>query len=521
MKAMIHKLSKAQSKVIAAFLAIVMIFGVFAFIAPVEAQAVEIDAADAGFYNVSYGTDGETSFVEGSQIRVENTLRTSKNTGLYTLTDAGWTTTDNLVWNSAAENQFKAWYPATDYASFDTFELPTVQNTNALLAAADWMTASTEEMAKPSDKTLELNFQHLLTKVTINVNSWGNEYEDTAKSINDVKIYTLATDIVKNDAGEAVYNSISLTGIDPLVEDQAYTAIICPGAYTSDQEIMTFTVNNTDDLIVHAGNNTALTGGLEAGKHYEFNLTVGKDVVALESVSVSDWAEGGTIEGGVAEEADYIYDEATNTYTVYTADALLTATAIDNAGRTGIADNPATIKLMQDVEMDVDTEYSLMIEAGVVILDLNGYKINSADNTAIYVNGGATLTVCDSGTGGAIIANTTGIESYGELTVTGGTITANTFGIRNHNELTISGGTVISYNHVAIMEGTVILSGVPTLKCGWPACDIAEATIEVKCDLGDVVYTYQNSSGVEESSNFELFEGYSLSTDKTLYEKDN
>lgn len=62
---------------------------------------------------------------------------------------------------------------------------------------------------------------------------------------------------------------------------------------------MTFTVNGQTMTVLAKA--TALTGGLEAGMHYSFNLSVGKDAVTISSVSVTPWAEK-EIDGGVAEE---------------------------------------------------------------------------------------------------------------------------------------------------------------------------------------------------------------------------
>ena len=41
---------------------------------------------------------------------------------------------------------------------------------------------------------------------------------------------------------------------------------------------------------------------LESGKRTTLNLLVGDEVVSIENVTVSDWADGGNITGGEAEE---------------------------------------------------------------------------------------------------------------------------------------------------------------------------------------------------------------------------
>ena len=241
-----------------------------------DSDAIKISASIGALQTrVSYDAKGYTTFDKGDQIRVKNTLRTSKNIATYTLTDEGWNTADAFVWSSTSLNQFEAWYPVTDGTSFDTFTLPTEQNSSALLGAADWMTIGTKEIEKPSDKTLKLHFLHMLTKVTVNVTSWGSEYDGTDKTIEDVKIYSLATDIVQDREGLiGQIKTASLTPVAPLADGNSYTAIVCPGLYSSDQKFMTFTVNGTDNLTVLAKVSSPIE--IEAAKHYTFNLTVGK-----------------------------------------------------------------------------------------------------------------------------------------------------------------------------------------------------------------------------------------------------
>ena len=271
------------------------------FIPQGDGDAVKISASIGALQTrVSYDAKGYTTFDKGDQIRVKNTLRTSKNIATYTLTNEGWNTADAFVWSSTSLNQFEAWYPVTDGTSFDTFTLPTEQNTSALLGAADWMTIGTKEIEKPSDKTLKLHFLHMLTKVTVNVTSWGSEYDGTDKTIEDVKIYSLATDIIQDREGLiGQIKTASLTPIAPLADGNSYTAIVCPGLYSSDQKFMTFTVNGTDNLTVLAKVSSPIE--IEAAKHYTFNLTVGKDAAIISSVEVIPWAKK-EIVGGVAEE---------------------------------------------------------------------------------------------------------------------------------------------------------------------------------------------------------------------------
>ena len=392
------------------------------FIQQGDGDAIKISASIGALQTrVSYDAKGYTTFDKGDQIRVKNTLRTSKNIATYTLTDEGWNTADAFVWSNTSLNQFEAWYPVTDGTSFDTFTLPTEQNTSALLGAADWMTIGTKEIEKPSDKTLKLHFLHMLTKVTVNVTSWGSEYDGTDKTIEDVKIYSLATDIVQDREGLiGQIKTASLTPIAPLADGNSYTAIVCPGLYSSDQKFMTFTVNGTDNLTVLAKVSSPIE--IEAAKHYTFNLTVGKDAATISSVEVIPWAKK-EIVGGVAEDVtptidlskytdgetvniaggcwvvgdgnEYniklnITDDAIVTFAAGTGGVKLTAPITVADGKT------MTLLVTGDAEHTVNGGISLGNASNVIIegdlsKENNKLTVNATDgNAGIGANGGVT-----------------------------------------------------------------------------------------------------------------------------------
>ena len=391
------------------------------FIPRGDADAVKITVTIGKLQTrVSYA-ERNTTFDKGDQIKVVNKLRTSKNVATYTLTDGGWNTDDAFVWNGASKNEFEAWYPVTDGTSFDTFTLPTEQNTSALLGAADWMTIGTKEIEKPSDKTLKLHFLHMLTKVTVNVTSWGSEYDGTDKTIEDVKIYSLATDIVQDREGLiGQIKTASLTPIAPLADGNSYTAIVCPGLYSSDQKFMTFTVNGTDNLTILAKVSSPIE--IEAAKHYTFNLTVGKETATISSVEVIPWAKK-EIVGGVAEDVtptidlskytdgetvniaggcwvvgdgnEYniklnITDDAIVTFAAGTGGVKLTAPITVADGKT------MTLLVTGDAEHTVNGGISLGNASNVIIegdlsKENNKLTVNATDgNAGIGANGGVT-----------------------------------------------------------------------------------------------------------------------------------
>ena len=253
-----------------------------------DPDAVKINATIGALQTrVAYsGDNGVTNFVNGDAIKVVNLMRTSKNEATYTTTDGtNWTTTDAMVWNSSSKNIFQAWYPVADYSSYDTFTIPTDQSDAAMLASADWMTASTEEIDKPGNGVLDLNFQHRLAKVTVNL-TFSSQYPEGNQHVSDFTFYT-------NEATPQAITALANS-------ETSYTAILRPGEYADESYFIYLMMDDIEEHYV-LGKTTTSAINFEAGKHYTFTLKVGKDVVSIDDVTVADWEEE-DIDGGVAEE---------------------------------------------------------------------------------------------------------------------------------------------------------------------------------------------------------------------------
>ena len=435
-----------------------------------DADAVKITATIGKLQTrVSYD-ERNTTFDENDQIKVVNKLRTSKNVATYTLTDEEWNTADPFVWNGASKNEFEAWYPLT--ASYTTFTIPTDQSSEQLLGAADWMTASSGEIDKPEDQTLNLDFQHQLSKVTVTIADWNDEFGGTAQEVSTPKIYSKGTDIevvYATDGPNVTTSDGALTAITPSAVGHTYTAIVAPVKYAATDKFMTFTVNG-QEMTVLATPSSLNEEGLQAGLHYLFNLKVGKDAVTLYSVKVTPWNEK-TIDGGVAEEEYYNYNESTNTYIVRTTDAL--NTAISNAKTSGTAENPAIIKLAANVEIastldEWGTPRGIEVDEGVITLDLNGHiiKLTGDDyNVAIIVDNGATLTINDSSEGKqGKITNAMYVlnPDDGKLVINGGTFEGEfaVWGVENESVIEINGGTFIAtYDAIYAQRSILTITG--------------------------------------------------------------
>lgn len=238
-----------------------------------------------------------TQWENTDQILLVNNSRDDKNSGTYTYDGTNWELSEGVVlYASTGTNNFTAYYPA----SVD-FTLPTDQSDEAKIKSADRMVATATGIAKGD--AVALSFERENAMVTITP-SFNTEF-----------------------GSGATISSLQIAGITPYhpADAEDYKAVIAPA-----------TTGFTVTLIVGEQPLTATTSTqIEAGKHYTFNLTVGKDKAEISSVSVADWADGGTLEGGEAEECTHenvvngicnncgleinsVYDKTTNTYTVYT-----------------------------------------------------------------------------------------------------------------------------------------------------------------------------------------------------------
>ena len=355
------KLITIPKKYIASFLALVMVFGVFVFVAPVEAQAVEINANATGFGGGLYYSDesGVTSFANGAAIKVVNLMRTSKNEATYTTTDGtNWTTSDAFVWNSSSKNTFQAWYPVAEYSSYDAFTIPTDQGDATKLASADWMTASTGEIDKPGNGVLDLSFQHRLAKVTVTVSEFTSQYAEGA-TLSGATIYSLTADNVSVENAD--------NGVTPYQEGNSVTAIVCPGKYNADATLMEINVKdeNGNYTLAVPVNDYLVNTGLAAGKHYTFSLKVGKDVVSISSVTVEGWVEM-EIDGGVAEEEVY-----PNIINATAMDATALNEAVVNALELEYTDLTVTLAAEPESEMYAAIRRALIDTEGVVDGSIN------------------------------------------------------------------------------------------------------------------------------------------------------
>ena len=342
----------------------------------------------------------------------------------------------------------------------------------------------TKEGISLSQNPVSLTLSHAFSKVSVSVNVMGNELEgDMVTEIALVNVpfngeRSATTGAIDPDKYGPANGRIALYGYDG--EDYGevadyYIGYALPNAATT----LDLRVTMQSGRVFTA--KAPISGGMTDGVHYKIGLNLGKDKVGISSVTVAPWGTGGTIDGGVAEEVPqtYIYDATTNTYKVYQGDYL--QTAIDEAEVTGTAENPATVKIMADMEITgVPDKYghvdqNILVDAGVIILDLNGHLVKGmTDRHGINITDYATLTIDDSSESkqGKFMCkdHVLYMDEHAKLIINNGTFEN---WAESYDELEgvvlrglgwdwraiINGGTFVSVNYVIMMSATVEING--------------------------------------------------------------
>ena len=214
-----------------------------------------------------------------------------------------------MVWADDV-NTFEAYYPVVEGKtdSYERFELPTDQNSSDpdddnYIGRADYMTAAASQSKSDA---LNLTFKHHLTKVTVEISGYGDQYETVKPTFQD-PTFTVPTAKTTVDGKTLTVagNGTTVTGLfseDTSAEAKhSFTAVLLPAKYAADDTFVQLNIQGGTPLIVKA--NEQLTTGLESGKAYTFNVTVGKNGATINSVTVGDWGTDGWTESGTADAA--------------------------------------------------------------------------------------------------------------------------------------------------------------------------------------------------------------------------
>lgn len=193
----------------------------------------------------------------------------------YKLVGSEWQPQGNkfLKWENETMN-FTAYYPATFNG---TINQPTEYNKEADLAAADFMSFSgSRTNDKDNNNQLTLTMERKMARVVVEIAGFNDQY-----------------------AANTEVKSVTINGVKAYKHtDGLFYALIKP---------IETAQSTSEFLSLEVGDNKVketLTGipVLEAGKSYTYQLTVGKNKIAVSGITVADWNTGTITENGKAEE---------------------------------------------------------------------------------------------------------------------------------------------------------------------------------------------------------------------------
>lgn len=179
-----------------------------------------------------------------------------------------------LKWESQTMN-FTAYYPAS-YTGGPITQ-PTEYNSIADLAAADYMSYKGPQ-SNTNGNNLTLTMNRLMARVVVEVVGFNDQY-----------------------AQNTTVNSISINGVKAYKHDGKYYALIVPCEAQTGKVFLSLEVGDNK-----AKETLTNIPALEAGKSYTYQLTVGKNKVKVNGITVADWTTTGEIAGGKAIYAPYV-----------------------------------------------------------------------------------------------------------------------------------------------------------------------------------------------------------------------
>ena len=234
-------------------------------------------ASDDGFTRSNPLGDAkkQTEFNENDEISVK---ADGQEAVTYKLVGTEWQPQNGkfLKWESQTMN-FTAYYPASYTGG--TITQPTEYTSEKSLAAADYM-SYTGQQSNTNGNNLTLTMNRLMARVVVEVVGFNDQYaKDTpvkSISINGVKAYKHS-------------------------EDNKFYALIKPCEAQTGKVFLSLEVgdNKAKETLTNIPT-------LEAGKSYTYQLTVGKNKVKVNGVTVADWTTTEEIAGGKAELVPFV-----------------------------------------------------------------------------------------------------------------------------------------------------------------------------------------------------------------------
>ena len=261
---------------------------------------ITVSTSIGNMTRVATDANGGQTFEEGDEISVyawtgdatvaPETRERVVNNAINKLTNGSWVSTPQMLWkNNRDKHYFIGVYPTAAISDLSTGEYTfdeTKQVESDLLVAVnkDGLSYNVDEQ-----QPVPLTFTHVMAKLVVNLtykNQWGTEGPTVDKvAVGNAAKKATVNYLTKVVTPSAVAEDKADFDMPVLTANKEYASIIIP---QDGVQKITITIGGKDFIY---DNGTPFK--FESGKITIVNLEVGRDVIKLGDVNISDWGSTG------------------------------------------------------------------------------------------------------------------------------------------------------------------------------------------------------------------------------------
>ena len=261
---------------------------------------ITVSTSIGNMTRVATDANGGQTFEEGDEISVyawtgdatvaPETRERVVNNAINKLTNGSWVSTPQMLWkNNRDKHYFIGVYPTAAISDLSageyTFDVNKQTESDLLVAVnKDGLSYNVDEQ-----QPVPLTFTHVMAKLVVNLtykNQWGAEGPTVDKvAVGNAAKKATVNYLTKVVTPSAVAEDKADFDMPVLTANKQYASIIIP---QDGVQKITITIGGKDFIY---DNSTPFK--LESGKITTVNLEVGRDVIKLGDVNISDWGSTG------------------------------------------------------------------------------------------------------------------------------------------------------------------------------------------------------------------------------------
>lgn len=261
---------------------------------------ITVSTSIGNMTRVATDEKGGQTFEEGDEISVyawtgdatvaPETRERVVNNAINKLTNGSWVSTPQMLWkNNRDKHYFIGVYPISAISDLSageyTFDVNKQTESDLLVAVnKDGLSYNVDEQ-----QTVPLTFTHVMAKLVVNLtykNQWGTEGPTVDKvAVGNAAKKATVNYLTKVVTPSAVAEDKADFDMPALTANKQYASIIIP---QDGVQKITITIGGKDFIY---DNGTPFK--VESGKITTINLEVGRDVIKLGDVNISDWGSTG------------------------------------------------------------------------------------------------------------------------------------------------------------------------------------------------------------------------------------